>query len=221
MADPNLPEPLRHAVARTLVPVRPLLSPARRAALFLPLALALLASVPLSWTLRLDATTIGPLRLWGGSLAQVAVGILVLAAALGESIPGRLPAPRSLAARAALGATIVLTLTAVTFLASPTHVPAQAVRRFFIVCLTRSVALGLLPLATSIVLLQRGLLTRPVVAGALAGLGAGLLADAGWRLACEVSDPAHVLTAHAGAIVLLAGIGAIAALIASKRGVPR
>ena len=221
MADPVLPESLQREVARTLAPVRPLASPTRRVLLFVPLALALLAGVARLWGLRLDAVTIGPLRLWGGSLVQIAVGLLVLVASLSESIPGRLAGPRSLALRAALGAAIVLVLTFATFVASPTRVPGQATRHFFVVCLTRSMALGLLPLATSILLLRRGLIGRPAVTGALAGFGSGLLADASWRLGCEVSAPAHVLTAHGGAILALAGAGALACLIVSRRGAAR
>ena len=37
---------------------------------------------------------------------------------------------------------------------------------------------------------------RPRIAGALYGLGAGLMADAGWRLFCHFSNPAHVFGAH-------------------------
>lgn len=48
------------------------------------------------------------------------------------------------------------------------------------------------------VLAARAYPTRPVVAGALLGLGAGLMANAGWRLFCHFSEPAHVLSAHVG-----------------------
>ena len=43
------------------------------------------------------------------------------------------------------------------------------------------------------VLAMRAYPTRPVLVGALCGLAAGLLADSGWRLFCEVSSPSHVL----------------------------
>ena len=49
--------------------------------------------------------------------------------------------------------------------------------------------------------------TRPALAGALLGLGAGLMADAGWRLFCHFSEPAHVLSAHLGAVVIATLLG--------------
>jgi hypothetical protein len=116
----------------------------------------------------------------------------------------------------------MLALTAVTFAASPTHVPALREIAYGRVCLTRSFALGLVPLTAACLLLYRGLPARPVAAGALAGLAAGLLADASWRLFCEVSDPTHVLTAHAGAVASVALAGALvgAAYKSWKRLIP-
>jgi hypothetical protein len=54
------------------------------------------------------------------------------------------------------------------------------------------------------------------VAGAVYGLGAGLMADAGVRLFCWVSAPAHVLVAHGGAILFLALAGALAATVVER-----
>ena len=57
---------------------------------------------------------------------------------------------------------------------------------------------------------------RPALAGGLYGLGAGLLADAGARLFCWVSDPAHVLLSHGGAILGLVIAGALSAVIVDR-----
>jgi hypothetical protein len=57
---------------------------------------------------------------------------------------------------------------------------------------------------------------RPAITGALAGLGAGLFADSSWRLYCEVSDPAHVLTAHLGAVAVVTLAGTAAGLLAGR-----
>src|SRR5262249_56138642 len=40
---------------------------------------------------------------------------------------------------------------------------------------------------------RNSLVTRPTVAGALYGAGAGLAINAGWRIACPVSTPSHAL----------------------------
>jgi hypothetical protein len=54
------------------------------------------------------------------------------------------------------------------------------------------------------------------VAGALYGLGAGIMADAGVRLFCRVSEPSHVLIAHGGAILSLVALGALAASLVER-----
>jgi hypothetical protein len=207
MTDPRLPDTLRAEVARSLRPVRPLGSPWRRGALPALVGLSLFVVVLGAFGLRHDARVVGVLRLFGGSAAQVGVGLLLLVAALAESIPGRRAARSRLAVLAALALSLMGALTAATFAASPTRVPASGAH-YFEVCLSRSFLLGLAPLAAALVLLLRGLLSRPLAVGALAGLGAGLFADASWRLYCEVSDPAHVLSAHLGAVLSDAALGA-------------
>jgi hypothetical protein len=56
--------------------------------------------------------------------------------------------------------------------------------------------------------------TRPAVAGALCGMSAGILSDAGWRLSCWFSEPAHIIGAHALAILALTAAGALLAVCA-------
>jgi hypothetical protein len=56
-------------------------------------------------------------------------------------------------------------------------------------------------------LVARAFPLRPRLAGALYGIGAGLIADAGWRLFCHFSDPVHVYGAHTLGIVAAAAIG--------------
>ena len=51
-------------------------------------------------------------------------------------------------------------------------------------------------------------LQRPLIMGVLFGLGAGLMADAGWRIFCHFSEPAHVLSAHLGGVLVSAMAGA-------------
>jgi len=65
-------------------------------------------------------------------------------------------------------------------------------------------------------LAARALPARPWLAGAIYGLGAGLIADSGTRLFCWVSDPAHVLVAHGGSILFLAVLGGLAAAVIER-----
>ena len=57
---------------------------------------------------------------------------------------------------------------------------------------------------------------RPALTGAICGLGVGIMADAGVRLFCWVTEPAHVLIAHGGAIVLLMALGAACATLVER-----
>jgi hypothetical protein len=56
--------------------------------------------------------------------------------------------------------------------------------------------------------------TRPAIAGALCGMSAGILSDAGWRLSCWISEPAHVIGSHGLAVLGLAVAGSLLALVA-------
>lgn len=76
--------------------------------------------------------------------------------------------------------------------------------------------MGLPLLALTVFLVFRAYPTRPGVTGALAGLGAGLLADGSWRTYCEVSDPAHVLTTHFASVALLTLAGVVLARLFSR-----
>jgi hypothetical protein len=78
-------------------------------------------------------------------------------------------------------------------------------------CLASSAITALPATLLAVVLALRAYPTRPVVAGWLAGLGGGLMADAGWRLFCHFSEPAHVLAAHLGGVIVAALVGAAAA----------
>jgi hypothetical protein len=56
---------------------------------------------------------------------------------------------------------------------------------------------------------RNSLATRPTVAGALYGAGAGLAINAGWRIACPISTPWHALGAHGAAIIATVLLGAL------------
>jgi hypothetical protein len=55
------------------------------------------------------------------------------------------------------------------------------------------------------------------VAGALYGLGCGLIADAGLRLYCDYSAPLHVVLAHGGAVAGAMMAGSLVAIVFAPR----
>jgi hypothetical protein len=207
----------RTAIVRDLEPVRPLRSPSVRALTLAPLAAAIVLAVPLLHFFRPDLRAIGFVRAWGFSIGQSLAGLIIVAAALRESIPGRALSRAALAWTFGIGIAVpaaLLGLTASTFGLGPG--PGRALRDG-IVCF-RASALGAVPaLIASAILVARAFPLRPAIAGALYGLGCGLIADAGLRLFCEFSQPQHVLLAHGGAMAASVAVGALAATVTAPR----
>jgi hypothetical protein len=79
-------------------------------------------------------------------------------------------------------------------------------------CLGSSAATALPVIALANVIAARAYPVRPAIMGLMAGLGGGLIADAGWRMFCHFSEPSHVLSAHAGGVLLAALAGSAIAL---------
>ena len=86
-------------------------------------------------------------------------------------------------------------------------------------CFRYELLLGVPFLAVVTYLAAKALPARPQVIGALAGVGAGVISDASWRMVCPVSVPMHFLTAHLGGIVVLGFAGYLLGLwFASRQG---
>src|SRR5262245_33188760 len=212
MADERVPSELAAAVRDDLRPVRPLAPPARRALWLLPFGLLALVGVPACWGWRSNLDALGAATTWGLSVAQALVALWLIGAALRESVPGRELSGRALAFTAALGLLSFVGITLVTQHLLPTRVPAGVWVRYAWECFGMAALSGVPLTAVAGWLAARALPTRPAVAGALYGLGAGLLGDSGVRLFCWVSTPSHVLIAHGAAIVAVMAGGAIASL---------
>jgi len=195
------PRELRDRIARDLTSVRPLRPPLVRALALVPFAAAIVVAVPALHFFRSDIALIGFVRAWGFSIGQAIAGIVIVAAALRDAIPGR-ALPRTIVALiAACGLMMpaaLLMLTAASFDVGPA--PGRAIVEG-IGCFRVSAVAALPALLVASFLAARAFPARPTVAGALYGLGGGLIADAGLRLYCEYSQPEHVLLAHGGAIV--------------------
>lgn len=211
MTTPSLPPAaLRQAILADLRPVRPLRRPWVRALLLLPPAILLLLGQPLALGLRGDAPALGFGLLWGLSALQALAGVVLIGAALREAVPGRtLAGAGALMLALALAWTVAVTL--LTWGASATVAPPGRVATFWKICFGGPVVLGLPVLAFALLLGARAFPLRPALVGGLAGMGAGLITDSGWRAFCHVSEPSHVLLAHVAAVATLALLGAFGA----------
>jgi hypothetical protein len=197
---------MRAIVAASLRPVRPLPSPSRRALSIVPLALLLLVTAPLAFNFR-DLAALGWSWSWAASLTQTLIGVAVIAASLREAVPGRAWSTAALSLFTALIGLLFVVVTSGAWQASPV-VLERGWWQIGVMCLAGSATSALPAVVLSAILIVRAFPLRPALAGAMGGLGAGLLADAGWRLFCHFSEPAHVLVAHFGGVALAALAGA-------------
>ncbi len=218
---PKPPEALMRAIAQDLRPVKPSPQPLHLALRMVPLALLVSSVILLAIGPRQDSGILGPLLTWGASAAQFVLAIAFVWIAAHESIPaGRLP--RQMVYSAAVAAFLVVVfVTLLTFSTSPANEPVLRVPprvnemlrdspwiMGFACGIGSTIAGGVLVLFFSWVF-RNSLATRPTVAGALYGAGAGLAINAGWRIACPVSTPWHALGSHGAAIIATVILGAL------------
>jgi hypothetical protein len=217
-SDRTIPPALRDRVFADLRPVRPLREPWQRASFLAPAALLLLGLTHVLYGTRRD---LGPLVLWGASAAQVAVAGALAVAALREVIPDRSLGRGRGAALVVLGFASALAVTMLAWQMSPTVAPASKRYVFWVFCLRHTIELGLPVLVVLLALAARGALWRPALVGGLAGLSAGLVADASWRTFCSVSEPGHVLASHFAGVVALVLAGVVGAKVIAVLRRPR
>jgi hypothetical protein len=219
MTAPDTPPPdLRSAIARDLAPARPLPPPHRRALVLLPIALATVAAVPMLHFFRSDLAALGIARAWGLSVVEAIGGVVLVAAALRESVPGRSLSRAALAAFFAAGLALPFLVLSSTAQGFSLGAPAGQELSDGIYCFRTSLVAAVPSLAIAAILAARAFALRPGVTGALYGLGCGVIADAGLRLFCEFTAPSHFLPAHAGAVASAMVIGMCAAKLGTSRG---
>lgn len=207
------PAVLRDKILSNLRPVKPLAGPRKRALVLLPLGAALVVLVPWNLGLRNDVHVLRAFYVWGLSLLQMSAGIALVAAAFREVIPGRQIPRTGLVLLFASGFVLVIGITYVTWYASGSVAPEHLRLPFWKFCFRRPIELSLPGTFLILVLAARGVIWRPALVGALAGLASGLMSDAGWRTFCEISDPSHVVSAHFAAILAATAIGSVAATV--------
>ena len=208
---------LRDTVARDLKPARPLLPPAVRALLLAPLAMATVVAVPSIYFFRPDFDALGVRRAWGLSIAEVVVGLVIVSLALREAIPGRRLSRATVALAIAAGLAVPMLIYVITSDRFDIGVPPRAQLYVAYLCFRTSLGAALPGLLVVTALIARAFPLRPGVAGALYGLGCGIVADAGLRLYCEFTMPSHVIAAHGGAIVAAMVVGPLLATIVRPR----
>lgn len=200
---------VQDAVNKDWKPVRPLLQPGYRLLLLLPPALIALwfaAAEP-----RMELGSLGPVWGWGLTALQWMSGVLILAAALRQAVPGSRGSVRALAAVCGLVTALLLLIVVATFWKEPTVVPPGKSYVFWYECLLGPLELGFPVLGLALLLVMRAHPTRPAVVGGMCGLAAGVFTESGWRMYCWVSAPSHVFSSHIFAVALLACAGAVAA----------
>ena len=181
-----------------------------------PLWALLVLGVPQFWGWRANLALLGFGVAWLLSGLQALAGLWVLGAALREAVPGRTLSGRVLAVTTGAALALEVGVTLITAATAPNAVPPDRWVRFAWECFGVAALAGLPLLVAAGWLAARALPTRPAVVGALYGLGAGLVSDAGVRLFCWVSEPAHVIVALGTAILVLMAIGSIAATIVAR-----
>jgi hypothetical protein len=204
----------REQIVSTLAPVRPLPKPSHRVWTLVPLGLLLAAAGPLLLGSRGDLEGYSPLLKWGATGVQSLLGLWLLALGFREAVPGRNVSRRALVLAGTLTALLVITITVLTNIVSPSVVPAGREWKDWTECVIWPTALGAPFMIVATLMAVRAFPTRPAIAGGLCGLSAGVLSDAGWRLACWFSDPVHIFDAHGLAMLSLAIAGALLAVAA-------
>jgi hypothetical protein len=199
-----------------LRPVHRLAHPWKRGLIVLGAALAVAALVAARFGVRHDAPLLGPAVLWGISALQALAGLLLVGAALRESVPGRAlgSGASRLLITAGFGAIVLVTF--VTWSVHASQVPPGRWLFYWRVCLEVPVVAGIPALLITLLLAHRAYPVRPAMVGALAGLGAGLLTDGSWRTFCEVTAPSHVLSAHLAAVATLTVAGIVLSVAFSR-----
>ena len=204
----------RDEIVCSLRPVRPLASATRRVWMLVPFGLALAVTAPALSGQRGDLNAYAPLITWGLSGLQSLLGLWLLALGFREAVPGRNVSRQALGLASVLTVSVVLGVTFVTNLVSATVVPAPRVWQYWAECVVGPMLLGAPFMIVATLMAVRAFPTRPAIAGALCGLSAGVLSDAGWRLGCWFSDPSHVVGSHGLAMLGLAVAGSLLAVAA-------
>jgi hypothetical protein len=156
-------------------------------------------------------------------LVEWATGLVLLALALGEAVPGRSIGGNRAAAALATGIAVETAAALTLWRAAGGSIASLDALPHAAACFSIESALGLVPLGLGTWLGMRALPLFPLRSGLLAGAAAGLFAEALWQQVCARRDLLHLAGGHAAAALALTLVGALAGLAAARtrRGVAR
>lgn len=215
MSDPmgSIPPALREAIRRDLQPVRPLLPPRSRVAAVVFAGAVAALFLLMTFGVRHDMPEIPPLAFWIPLLLRLAIGIILVAFALREAVPGE-GASRPVRLTALAIALILLFAMPLVFAevvgSGGVSPPGED-----LFCYQLQMTIGGPAFLLAWFLVARGFPLRPLFAMLAAGFGAGLLADGAMFAVCNLHGERHWLIAHSGAVLTFAMLGAVAGAITS------
>ena len=213
MSSDSVPESLRRAVEGDLHPVRPLHPAWLRIMLIIAVTAVVLAFVLAKASLRTDLDQLPMWLSWGCSALQFSLGLLLLALALREAVPGG-GVPGGAVRLAAATALIVQVLIGIaTSIYSPAITAADGGVAAGIGCFKHETMMALPTFVITLLLVFRALPLRAPTVGLLGGAGATVAADAVIHLVCPMASLSHVLVWHTGAVIAFMTLGWCAGLL--------
>ena len=207
---PKPPPELMRAILRDLKPVSPSPQPVHLAVRMAPLALLFSSLILVATGVRRDAGALGPLVIWGASGLQFVAGIALVWIAAHEGTPARRLPWQIVCSAAGAAFVVVVVVTLLTYSSSAVLGPIRDTPwRLDLACGLGSTIAGGILVVLFACIFRNSVATRPTVAGALYGAGAGLVINADWRVLCPGSNLRHALGAHGAAILATVLLGAL------------
>ncbi len=213
MKPPPFEKTRMAGVVEKTVAVHPLFSPPVRTLILVGISLVTGALVLLLTRPRPDLKVVSWTVTYGPAIVELAIGALALWTAMRWSIPGSGAAFR----RSCIGVVAAFVLALALAMIAPSLVGPD--HQWFLAgmksepllpCLVWEVSVAVPVFLFAVWLILRGAVTESMLAGSLAGLGAGLIADAAIHLHCPAVALAHTIPCHLGTVFLLTVAGALA-----------
>lgn len=202
-------------LASRVTPVRPLPAPWIRAVVWCAIALAAIAAGLAAFGVRSDVVTrAGQVDFVWIALLGFGTTTLAAFASLVLAVPG---AERSPLLRTATAGLVGLWAVTLAYgiardgqaLGDDTHWP---------ICFGRVIAIGFVPTVALLVMLRRAAPLRPRWTGTLALGGATAAGALAIQFICPIDDASHTLAGHLGPVLVMAALGAAAAIALLRPG---